>query len=223
MRIGLDDTRDHPTLMLPYRQDVPLVHASAGMRRIVALAYLLVWTWQEHLRACEIRGLKPSKEIIFLIDEIEAHLHPQWQRRMVKAVLEAVMALTETHVVSVQMIASTHSPLILASLESHFEPTQDAIWELDLVNDHVELKEFAWRRLGDVNHWLTSSVFDLSEPRGLEAEEAVTEALGLLRKTPKPTLDEFERVDRNLREVLADVDPFWIRWSYYLDQMRGEA
>ncbi len=50
-RIGLDDSRDHPTLSLPYEQDVPVVTASAGMRRVVALGYLLVWTWQEHLRA----------------------------------------------------------------------------------------------------------------------------------------------------------------------------
>ncbi len=85
VRIGLGDTRDQPTLMLPYKQDVPLAVASAGIRRIVALAYLLVWTWQEHLCACEIRGMKPAKEIVFLIDEIEAHLHPQWQRRIVKA------------------------------------------------------------------------------------------------------------------------------------------
>ncbi len=62
----------------------------------MALAYLLVWTWQEHLRACEIRGTKPAKEIIFLIDEIEAHLHPQWQRRIVKALLDVMSALTET-------------------------------------------------------------------------------------------------------------------------------
>ncbi len=38
---------------MPYGMDVALIHASAGMRRIVTLAYLLVWTWQEHVAACE--------------------------------------------------------------------------------------------------------------------------------------------------------------------------
>ncbi len=85
----------------------------------MALAYLLVWTWQEHLRACEIRGTKPAREVVFLIDEIEAHLHPQWQRRIVNALLDVMEALTETRSVSVQMIATTHSPLVLASAEPY--------------------------------------------------------------------------------------------------------
>jgi hypothetical protein len=222
MRIGVDDTRDHPTLALPYKQEVPLVHTSAGMRRIVALAYLLVWTWQEHLRACDIRGTKHAKGIIFLIDEIEAHLHPQWQRRIVNALLDVMGVMTGTHTVSVQMITTTYAPLVLASAEPYFEPARDVIWELDLVDDHVELKEFPWRRVGDVNNWLTSTVFDLSQPRGLDAEKAIDEARALLRKSPKPTLEEFEEVDQKLRRVLGDIDPFWIRWSYHLEQMRGE-
>ena len=56
VRIGLGDTRDQPTLLLPYKQEVPLAVASAGMRRIVALAYLLVWTWQEHLPPARSAG-----------------------------------------------------------------------------------------------------------------------------------------------------------------------
>ena len=97
------------------------------------------------------------------------------------------------------------------------------IWELDLVNDRVELRNFRCGASGDVNNWLTSSVFDLSEPRGIEAEEALERSPGLLRKTPKPPVEEFEKVDQKLRRVLGDIDPFWIRWSYHLDQMRGEA
>jgi hypothetical protein len=223
VRVGLGDTRDQPTLLLPYKQEVPLAVASAGMRRIVALAYLLVWTWQEHLRACEIRGMKPAKEVVFLIDEIEAHLHPQWQRRIVKALLDVMRALTETDAVSVQLIVTTHSPLVLASIEPEFDDKKDVVWELDLVNDRVELRQFPWRRVGDVNNWLTSTVFDLAEPRGIEAEEALDEAKELLRRSSKPSLAEFERVDQKLRRVLGDVDPFWIRWSYHLEQMRGEG
>ncbi len=218
MRIGMDDTRDQPSLLLPYKkgvqQTVPLVFASAGIRRIVALAYLLVWTWQEHLRACEIRGMKPAKDIMFLIDEIEAHLHPQWQRRIVKALLEVMKALTGTHTVSVQMIATTHSPLVLASTEPYFEVEKDAIWELDLVKEKVELKEFPFSRLGDVNQWLTSGAFDLREPRSLEAEEAITKALSLA-KAPTPSKREINEVDRLLRNALSDVDRFWVRWTEF--------
>ena len=42
-RALLDDARDIPTIRLPYGE-VPITQASAGMKRIVNLAYLLVWT-----------------------------------------------------------------------------------------------------------------------------------------------------------------------------------
>ena len=137
-RIGVDDSRDHPTLTTPYGQEVPLVLASAGIRRIVALAYLLVWAWQEHLRACEIRETKPANEILFLVDEIETDLHPRWQRRIVKAMLGVMEALSGSEDVSIQTIATTHSPLVLASLEPMFDRDVDAVWELDLVKQRVD-------------------------------------------------------------------------------------
>ncbi len=73
-----------------------------------------------------------------------------------------------------------------------------------------------------MNNWLTSTVFDLSEPRGIEAEEALNEAKELLRRSIKTYLDGIQEIDQKLRRVLSDVDPFWIRWSYHLDQIRGQ-
>jgi hypothetical protein len=69
-------------------------------------------------------------------------------------------------------------------------------------------------RRGDANAWLTSSVFELKEARSVEAEEAITQALALLRQdTPQP--GEIDRVDGLLRNALSDVDRFWVRWSEY--------
>jgi len=186
-RISLDDSRDHPTLRMPYGQEVALVHASAGMRRVVALAYVLVWTWQEHLRACEIQGVEPALGIVSLADEVEAHLHPEWQRRIVPALLDVMEALTGEPDVPVQVITATHSPLVLASAEPHFDPELDAVWELDLEAGAVELREFPRSRLGDANAWLTSPLFELGEPRSVEAEHALSKALELLRRTDAPT------------------------------------
>jgi hypothetical protein len=70
---------------MPYGQDVPILHASAAMQRIAALGYLLVWSWQEHLRACKTLDTEPADQVVFLVDETEAHLHPRWQRRIVPA------------------------------------------------------------------------------------------------------------------------------------------
>lgn len=220
-RLALDDVRDHPTLRMPYGQQVPLVHASAAMRRVVALAYLLVWTWHEHLRAAELLGDAPAREIIFLVDEIEAHLHPKWQRRIVPALLDVMEALTGTHDVPMQLITATHSPLVLASVEPYFDASRDAIWELDLTGGNVELTRSPWQRRGDVNSWLSSSVFDIDEPRSLEAEAALKQAHALLRQQPRPAIEDIEAVDAELRRVLSDVDRFWVRWSAFVDEVRG--
>jgi AAA domain, putative AbiEii toxin, Type IV TA system len=212
-KVSLDDPKRHPTLRMPYGQDVPLVHASAGMRRIVALAYLLVWTWQEHLAASTLRGNPPAREIIFLIDEVEAHLHPQWQRRIIPALLTVMGALTGDHDAKVQLIVATHSPLVLASTESVFDSDEDAIWELDFMHESV------WQRHGDANAWLTSSIFDLEATGSIEAEHAVKEALALLRNRNRDPL-EVARVDDLLRRSLGEVNRFWVRWSEYLRQGR---
>lgn len=213
--ISLHDNRRHPTLRMPYRQEVPLVHASAGIRRIASLAYLLVWTWQAHLASAELRGEPPARQIIFLIDEIEAHLHPQWQRRIVPAILDVMEALTGDHDIPVQLIAATHSPMVLASVESRFETERDGVWELDLREGEVVLSEFPWSRRGDANAWLTSSVFDLAEPRSIEAEEAMKDALELLRCS-EPSKEAVETVDGKLRAALGDTDRFWVRWTQFV-------
>jgi hypothetical protein len=148
--VSLKDRRKHPTLKMLYGQEVPLIHASAGIRRITTLAYLLVWTWQEHLAACELRGDSPSSEIIFLIDEVEAHLHPQWQRRIVPALLDVMEALTGAQDVNVQVVAATHSPLILASVEPHFDKQIDAVFHLKLDEQQVVIEEEPWAKQGDV-------------------------------------------------------------------------
>jgi hypothetical protein len=215
-RLGFQ-ARDIPTLRMPYGQDVPVVHASAGMRRIIALAYMLVWTWQEHVKASELTGTAPAKEIVFIIDEIEAHLHPQWQRRILRSLLGVMEALTGTSDVQVQVITATHSPLLLTSLEPLFDPNRDALWTLDLVGHEVKLSKLPWHRQGDANRWLTSAVFDLAIPRSLEAEVALQQADALLREVdPDPA--KLREVNEALRRVLPDDDPFWARWGYFLEQ-----
>jgi SpoVK/Ycf46/Vps4 family AAA+-type ATPase len=115
VRLGLEG-REMPTLTMPYGVDVPLVHASAGMRRVIGLAYILVWAWQEHVFASRELEQPTTKQVVFLVDEVEAHLHPRWQRRILKSLL-AVMESMIAHA-GVQVVAATHSPLILASAVS---------------------------------------------------------------------------------------------------------
>lgn len=219
-KITIGDPKRYPTLRMPYGEDVPVIHASAGMRRIIALAYLLIWTWEEHVEAAKVRGEAPAREIVFLIDEIEAHLHPQWQRRIVPALLKVMEALTGEHASRVQLIAVTHSPLVLASAEPFFDAEEDAWFDLDLdtATQSVALQKCSFVPHGEVGNWLTSGAFDLLEPRSLESELAISEAQDLLEQK-QASDEEIAAVDGKLRKAgLPDIDPFWIRWEYFRTQ-----
>lgn len=219
-RVSLDDVRDIPTLAMAYGE-VPVTHASAGMRRILGLAYLLVWTWREHLRACELSQREPSTSLVLLVDELGAHLHPRWQRVILKSLLAVIARLTGDHDLQVQVLAATHSPMVLVSLDPIFEPERDRLWSLDLVDARVVLLCEPWRRRGDANAWLTSPSLDLPQPRSIEAERAIARADALGNKVDSVTPQEIAEIDSELRAVLGDTDPYWLGWRFFLEQHKS--
>lgn len=209
VRLDVMDSRDLPTIRLPYG-DVPITLLSSAMRRILALAYLLVWAWEEHQLAARQLKITPTDTVTLLIDEIESHLHPQWQRLILPAILEAVKVLN-AHV-SVQVFAVTHSPLVLTSLEGLFDETTDALFNFDLIGRSVHAAKLPWRPRGDVSTWLKSDVFDLKEARSKPAEDAIQKAMKAL-VDPRLPMDDVKRIHHELRSVLKDTDPFWQRWE----------
>ncbi len=217
-RISINDARDIPSITTPYSQAVPVLHASSGIRRIIGLAYMLNWSWSEHAIAAKLLGEERTKQVIILFDEIESHLHPKWQRRILKSVLDIAQIMHRK--AKIQLIATTHSPLILASAETLFNNTTDGWHDLDLEPDGVKLRKRLYVPRGEITNWLTSEAFDLKRGRSSEGESAIEAALALLREEA-PQLPAILKVDKKLREAhLPDIDPFWIRWSKFVDEAR---
>lgn len=216
-RISPDDVRDMPTVRMPYGNDVAVLHASSGMRRIMALAYFLVWCWTEHQQAAKLLDEPSTNQAVFLVDEVESHLHPQWQRSVVPALLKVMQSLILG--AEVQLLAVTHSPLVMASVEPEFDPDRDAWFDLDLVasDSHappwVVLTQRPFVRLGEVGRWLVSDAFDLGSARSLQAERALQEASRLLT-TSTVDHEQAKALDARLRGLLGDTDPFWVRWRF---------
>lgn len=209
------DPKRYPTLKMPYGEDVAIIHASAGLRRVVALAYLLTWAWQEHTESAKIRAEEPTSEIIFLIDEVESHLHPQWQRRLVPALLEVMKVLSGKEGSRVQLIAATHSPLVLASIEPLFDLEQDKLFLLEMDAQQVRLENLGWAKQGDTTNWLVSEAFGLEQARSLEAERAIEAAEAFMlgeRATLPEDLATQQAIHAELQRVLPGHDPFWPRW-----------
>lgn len=211
-RVSLDDVRDVPTIVMPYGQEVPVVYASSGMRRILSFAYLLVWTWQEHLFACELKGQEPAREIVLLIDEVEAHLHPRWQQTIMRSLLEVVKSLSDE--VQVQLLVTTHAPLVMASLESLFDQERDAWFDLDFVPDgdpQVQLTKREFRPQGDASNWLKSEAFNLESSGNVEYGKLMQDASKALNHGD-PSVEEIKKLYTALVQSLPPGDPFLFRW-----------
>jgi hypothetical protein len=216
VRLSIDDARDIPSIRMPYHPAVPVLHAASGVRRALGLAYMLLWSWNEHVRASELLGQSPTDSMVLLFDELESHLHPRWQRTILRAVLHVVEELHQA--AKIQLIAATHSPLILASAESIFDPKQDSWFDLDLEHHAVVLRRRPFVPLGEVSNWLMSDAFDLKQARSREAEGAIERALAVLRD-PTPTRRGIEEAHQALREArLPDIDPFWVRWGHFVEK-----
>ena len=70
-----------------------------------------LWIWYLAFRIADHYGSDwQPQPAILLIDEIENHLHPTWQRRVIPALLE--------HFPGLQIFATTHSPFVVAGLKA---------------------------------------------------------------------------------------------------------
>ena len=221
MRLSIDDARDIPSIRTSNAGAVPILHASSGIRRVAALAYMLTWAWSEHRIAAELTGEKAARQVAMLFDEVESHLHPRWQRSILKALRDVGSVLLDG--AELQLIASTHAPLVLASAEPWFDPEQDAWLDLDLDGDppEAQLHRRPYTRRGTPGAWLTSDAFDLATERGsIEAEHAVLRARELLLQSAPP-LDEVMKVHEKLQGVLPGIDRFWVRWNAFVEDRGG--
>jgi hypothetical protein len=203
-----------PTLILPYGV-VPLPYCSAGVRRISALAYMIVWAWHEHLENCRLRRQTPERRLVLFVDEVEAHLHPKWQRVIVPSLMAVLDSLEPF--VSPQIHLATHSPLVLASCEPVFDSGQDQLHTLISEKDDVKLLSLEFVKRGRSDRWLTSPLFGLDQPRSLPAEEALRDAK-YLQEQSKPDRSEVIAVNKRLLELLAQDDEFWPRWRFFAEQ-----
>lgn len=218
-RISPDDSQDYPTIEMPYGT-VPVVHASAAIRRILALAYLLIWARREHALAAGLRKQKPDPRIVFLVDEVEAHLHPSWQRRILPSVLTVVhkLAATGGEKPSIQVVASTHSPFVCVSAEPDFDSALDRIFDLDLdpAKSEVRVEATDFERMGTIVNWLLGRNFDMRSIYSEPGEAAIANASRLVGQDVKSRGSlkraEYLTADAELRKHLMDRDAFWVVW-----------
>ncbi|WP_374259047.1 AAA family ATPase [Aquabacterium sp.] len=117
-----DTEYDELTIRLDKEGFVPFNSLSDGYRNMVAMVADIA---HRTSRLNPHHGKEAARRTqgVVLIDEIDLHLHPKWQRRVVSDLQKAFPSL--------QFIASTHSPFILQSLQPGEVIDLDQPWSDD--------------------------------------------------------------------------------------------
>ena len=201
-----------PTLVHSYGE-VPVVFESAGIQRILMLVYLIVWAWENHKTIAAQLGRPEERQMVLIVDEAEAHLHPRWQRVLLPALLGIANDLAKE--LSIQFFLASHSPLVLASAEPDWKDEKDSLFHLTMRADgKVTFDQIPFVLYGTADAWLQSEAFGVAHPGSAEAESALVKAKRLLtQKRPSPA--EVRAAHLELSESLAAEDPFWLRWVIF--------
>lgn len=135
------------------------------------LLYRITETFEDYSRPLHTRGL-------LLIDEIELHLHPKWQRNLVYFLGRKLP--------NFQLIATTHSPLTVQ------QANEGEIFHLTRRGKTVTLKAFTGTpKYFLVHQLLTTDLFGLETDESVEVQEKKKE---YRRLRDKSVLNEKERL-----------------------------
>lgn len=163
---------------------VPLDVLSQGTQSLVQwLARLLIGMAEYYDYPEDIE----ERSGILIIDEIDAHLHPSWQRRIIPSITE--------HFPNLQIFCSTHSPLMLAGSKSG---------QVQLLQRDDDGKVTVSRNEEDIVGWsadeILRSFLDVSSPTDLETVQNLAR-LQELRQVDNPTEEESRELEQ-LRETI---------------------
>ena len=182
--------------------DTELTAMGDGVRAVVTLVLDLMSWWYLNLNERELLRSSASYNTmkidgIVIIDEIEKHLHPSWQREIVGNLL--------TEFPQVQFIFSTHAPLCVSGS-----------------TDFSEKKIFLYRTVRHKDRYLYGYRYSL--PQGYTADQVlISEAFGLetsrspavgkLLASIKPLIEKISRTQseekqlKRLFESLRKISP----------------
>ena len=145
-----DTEEDQIMLCLDHEGIMPFSYLSDGYRNIIAMVADIA---QRASRLNPHFGLDAARQTsgVVLIDEIDLHLHPKWQRHVVEDLKNAFPKL--------QFIVTTHSPFILQSL---------APGEVIDLNQTLDIKQIAAAPAGvaapgPANEFSNRSIEDIVE------------------------------------------------------------
>lgn len=183
-RVHFDVKRDQLMIQLPHRS-LPFNYLSDGFRNMVAMVADIAVrcaTLNPQLRE---RAASETPGVV-LIDEIDLHLHPKWQRRVINDLLSAFPQM--------QFIGTTHSPFVIQSL-----PPIDGVQLINL--DNPEAEDFVNKSVEDISEEVQGVELPQRSQRYLDMLHTAEEYYRLLREVPDASEDEKQRLSDRLDQL----------------------
>lgn len=173
-------------------QKVPTISLSDGFRSVIALAGDLIWRLLQAFPNLD----DPTKASgVVLIDELDIHLHPSWQRE-IAGWLQQVFP-------NLQFFVATHSPLVASGAG------QDALTlRLTMVDNQLEILQIPYEDLAaDIDRTLRSPAFGLQSTYSPPTEKKIQRYHQLKRKDGSLAGGEMQEYEQ-LQLFMKEVQPF---------------
>ena len=187
VRVDEDDDGLFPQFETPDGL-VPLNVLSQGTQSLIQWLARLLIDMAEYYDYPEDIEQRPGT---LIIDEIDAHLHPSWQRRIIPTLT--------SHFPNLQIFCSTHSPLMLAGLEAG---------QVQLLDRGEDGRVTVSRNERDIVAWsadeILRSFLDVPNPTDLETANDI-ERLQQLRRIHRPTEEQTKELERLKETVRSDM------------------
>lgn len=119
LRPLIDHMQSNPSFVLKYL-DIRNFELSSGERALLNLISRLYFISQKDF-FFEGLGFDWNDSILLLIDEVDLYLHPEWQRQIIKDLLDTIKTTFPENYF--QIIITSHSPIILSDI-----PKENAIF-----------------------------------------------------------------------------------------------
>lgn len=167
-------------------QTIPFHLLSDGYRNMIGMVADIAYRMATLNPQLEADVIKQTEGIV-LIDEIDLHLHPKWQREVVGRLLDTFP--------KVQFVASSHSPFIIQSL---YGREDCLLWDLEKAAPlSIESKS-----IEDIAENQQGVEIPQQSQRFLAMEKAAEEYYRVLKKIPPASDDEKQRLKQRLDELL---------------------
>lgn len=133
-----------------------------------------------------------ERNIILFLDEIEIHLHPAWQRK--------VLPIVQKLFPNAQIFLSTHSPFVVNSVDGAY------IYELKYENGETTIAEPELSSSFNSIDYVLNSVFDVPERQGIAASKEIAEFYEMKNKIlKKETIDKNDFLAKAKHLALQDL------------------